>query len=56
MTSTIDTDHPSVRSGPRSVPARLEFKRNASRITIDAAAGMGRLCRARFIGLAASAT
>jgi hypothetical protein len=50
MTSTVDTIHPGVLPDRGTGPGRLEFKRNCSRVTIDAAAGMDRLCRASFIG------
>jgi hypothetical protein len=33
MTSATDTVHPGVQPVGRTIPARLEFKRNASRCT-----------------------
>jgi hypothetical protein len=47
---TVDLVHSGVHPDGGIVPARLEFRRSGSHITIKAAEHVGRLCRASFGG------
>ena len=50
MTTTVDIARPRVPPDRPAVPARLEFRRGGSSVTITTAQDLGRLCRASFVG------